>query len=60
MKRILIPTKRLKAIVELYMVCQYPNLKTMDGEEPDIRVVVDCDGAHVMMPNVKGDLDDTQ
>jgi hypothetical protein len=58
MKRILIPTERLKAIVELYVVCENPNIKTTDGKVPDIHVVIDCDGAHIMMPNVKGDLDD--
>lgn len=57
MKRILIDTKRLKAIVGLYVACHEQPFELLSGKEPDIRVVIDKDGAHVMMPNVKGDLD---
>jgi len=57
MKRILIETERLKAIVELYLVCQNPQFvrETTDGKDPDMRVVIDEVGAHIMIPNMEGD-----
>jgi hypothetical protein len=55
MKRITIETNRLKAIVELYVVCNEPGLaiqKTTDGKKMDIRVFINCDGAHIIIPNL--------
>jgi len=55
MKRILIKTEKLKSIVELYLVCHNPTFvgETTDGKDPDIRVHINEEGAHITIPNIE-------
>ena len=56
MKRIYIEMDKVKKIVENHVWSEHKDLRpqfTLDGEEADIRVYVDEEGAHIMIPNCK-------
>ncbi len=55
MKRILISTKVLKGLVkDLMLNGGYANDLLHGDSTPNIHIVIDEEGAHVMMPNVRG------
>ena len=57
MRRITIDTDILKKIVATHVWSTHGDLRpqfTLDRKEADIRVVIDEEGAHVMIPNAKG------
>jgi len=57
MKRIFIETDILKKVVANHVWSMNNDLRpqfTLDGKEADIRVYIDEEGAHVMIPNAKG------
>ena len=59
MKRITIPMENLKNIVADHIYEGFGSFELLPGATMvDIRVYIDQDGAHITMPNVKGDLDE--
>lgn len=57
MKRMLIETSEIRGMIRQLVIDEGHADELLHGDKPDIRVVIDEEGAHVMMPNVKGDLD---
>ena len=57
MRHIYIDMDEVKKIIENHVWTEYEGLTpqhTLDGKEPDIRVYIDEEGAHMMIPNAKG------
>lgn len=54
MKRILISTKVLKGLVRELVLKEGHAKELLYGDTPTIHIVIDEDGAHVMMSNVRG------
>ena len=59
MKRITIPMENLKVIAWEHVYNNFGPFEMLFGDTViDGRVYIDEDGAHIMMPNVKGELDE--